>query len=189
MELAELLRRVSGAFEALGIPYFVTGSMATIAYGEPRFTRDIDVVVRLRKSDIGRLRLEFPEEEFYLSAGAADEAIEHAGQFNILHPGSGLKIDVMVADSSEFNDSRFGRSRKLPIGGSSTAAFASPEDVIIKKLEYFRAGESDKHLRDIAGVVKVMGDDLDHGYIKVWSQRLGLTSLWQQVLDRVASEH
>ena len=45
MELAELLHRVTASLEALDIPYLVTGSMATIAYGEPRFTRDIDVVV------------------------------------------------------------------------------------------------------------------------------------------------
>ena len=188
MELAELLRRVTGAFEALRISYFVTGSMATIAYGEPRFTRDIDVVVRLAEQDIDRLCSVFPEEEFYLSPEAAGEAIEHTGQFNILHPGSGLKIDVMVAGSSEFDDSRFSRSRMLPIGPSSKAVFASPEDVIIKKLEYFRKGESDKHLRDIAGVIKVMGDGLDHEYIEAWSRRLGLVSLWIQVLERATSE-
>jgi len=188
MELAELLHRVTAALEALDIPYLVVGSMATIAYGEPRFTRDIDVAVRLEKQDIGRLRSEFPEEEFYLSPEAAGEAIEHSGQFNILHPSSGLKIDLMVAGKSEFDESRFSRSRRLPIGPSSAAVFASPEDVIIKKLEYYRQGESDKHLRDIAGVIKVMGDDLDQGYIEAWSRRLNLESLWKRVLEQATSE-
>ena len=188
MELAELLHRVTAAFEELGIPYLVTGSMATIAYGEPRFTRDIDVVVRLEKRDIEKLRSVFPEVEYYLSPEAANEAIENAGQFNILHPRSGLKIDLMVASSSEFDESRFRRSRKLPIGPSSEAMFASPEDVIIKKLEYFRQGESDKHLRDIAGVVKVMGEKIDHEYIELWSRCLGLESLWKKVLEKTTSK-
>lgn len=187
MELAELLHRVTASFEALEIPYLVTGSMATIAYGEPRFTRDIDVVVRLEKQDIGRWRSEYPEEEFYLSLEAAGDAIEHSGQFNILHPSSGLNIDLMVASSSEFDESRFSRSRKLPIGPASEAVFASPEDVIIKKLEYYRQGESDKHLRDIAGVVKVMGDELDKGYIEAWSRRLGLKSIWKKALEQATS--
>jgi hypothetical protein len=184
MELAELLRRVTGAFEALRIPYLVTGSMATIAYGEPRFTRDIDVVVRLEKHDVDRLRSFFPEEDFYLSPEVACEAIGRCGQFNILHPRSGLKIDVMIAGSSEFDESRFSRARTLSTGPSSEAVFASPEDVIIKKLEYYRQGESDKHLRDIAGVVQVMGDELDREYVETWARRFGLESLWQQVLER-----
>ena len=186
MELAELLHRVTGALDALGVPYFVTGSMATIAYGEPRFTRDIDVVVRLKKQDIDRLRSHFPEAEYYFDPEVAGEAIERSGQFNILHPRSGLKIDVMVASSSEFDESRFSRARTLPTGPSSEVVFASPEDVIIKKLDYYRQGESDKHLRDIAGVVKVMGDELDRGYIERWARRLGLESLWRQVVERSA---
>jgi len=188
MELAELLHRVTASLEALDIPYLITGSMATIAYGEPRFTRDIEVVVRLEKQDIERLRAVFPEEEFYLNPEAAADAIEHSGQFNILHPSSGLKIDLMVASSSAFDESRFSRSRRLPIGPSSEAVFASPEDVIIKKLDYYRQGESDKHFRDIAGVVKVMGHALDRGYIESWSRRLNLESLWKRVLEQATSE-
>lgn len=34
MEQSELLRRVAGALERLGLRYFVTGSMATISFGE-----------------------------------------------------------------------------------------------------------------------------------------------------------
>ena len=188
MELAELLRRVTAALEELDIPYLVTGSMATIAYGEPRFTRDIDVVVRIEKQDIGRLRSIFPEEEFYLSTEAVLEAIEHRGQFNVLHPRSGLKVDFMVAGSGDFDRSRFGRSRRVQIGPSSAAVFAAPEDVVIKKLEYYRDGESEKHLRDIAGVVKVTGEELDRGYIEEWVRRLDLETIWDRVLERIEPE-
>jgi hypothetical protein len=185
MELAELLHRVTAALEELDIPYLVTGSMATIAYGEPRFTRDIDVVVRIQKRDIERLRSAFPEEEFYLSTTAVLEALEHTGQFNVLHPRSGLKIDFMVAGSGEFDESRFGRSRRLQIGPSSAAVFAAPEDVVIKKLEYYREGESEKHLRDIVGVIKVTGHELDRKYIEEWVRRLDLETVWRHVLERL----
>ena len=188
MELAELLRRVTAALEELEIPYLVTGSMATIAYGEPRFTRDIDVVVRIDREDIEKLRSVLPEEEFYLSTEAALEALEQAGQFNVLHPRSGLKIDFMVAGSGEFDESRFGRSRRLQIGPASAAEFAAPEDVVIKKLEYYSEGESEKHLRDIAGVIKVTGDELDRSYIEEWARRLDLEAVWRQVLDRLEQE-
>jgi len=145
------------------------------------------VVVRIERQDIERLRAVFPEDEFYLSTHAALEALEHSRQFNVLHPRSGLKVDFMVAGSSAFDDSRFARSRRLQIGPSSDAMFAAPEDVVIKKLEYYRDGESEKHLRDIAGVVKVTGDELDRGYIEDWVRRLDLEETWQRVLEHIES--
>jgi len=72
----------------------VTGSVATIAYGEPRFTNDVDVVVRLPLNAIERVRAAFPDEEFHLSRQALRDAVLRSTQFNILHPRSGLKVDV-----------------------------------------------------------------------------------------------
>jgi hypothetical protein len=66
------------------------------------------------------------------------------------------------------------------------AVFASPEDVILKKLEYHREGGSDKHLRDIAGVLKISGDPLDLAYLDDWSSRLGLADLWAKVRATLA---
>jgi hypothetical protein len=181
MELADLLLRVTRTFEELNLPYLVTGSLATIAYGEPRLTIDIDVVVRLPGGAVDRLCSAFPEAEFYVSPDAVRDAVRRKSQFNILHPRSGLKVDVMVADDSDFNASRFSRSRTLAISASGEAVFASPEDVILKKLEYYREGGSDKHLRDIAGVLKIMGEELDLRYLDTWARRLGVDGLWAQI--------
>ena len=186
MELAELLRHVTSTLDQLGIPYLVTGSVATIAYGEPRLTNDIDLVVRLSPLQVQPLCDAFPGDEFYISPEAVMDSAKRWGQFNILHPTSGLKIDVMVADDSEFNTSRFGRARLLSVAPDVVVAFASPEDVILKKLEYFREGGSDKHLRDITGVLKIMGPELDHQYLTDWARRLGLTDLWQEACEVAA---
>jgi len=183
MELIELLTRVTDSLDQLGIPYLVTGSMATIAYGEPRLTNDIDLVVRLSPLQVPSLCDAFPEDEFYVSREAALDSARRWRQFNILHPKSGLKIDVMVADDSDFNASRFGRARLLSVAPDVTATFASPEDVILKKLEYFREGGSEKHLRDISGVLKIMGPELDQQYLVVWARRLGLSALWREICE------
>lgn len=185
MELDELVARLATIFEDLAIPYFVTGSVATIAYGEPRFTNDIDIVVRLFPLLADRLCAAFPEDQFCLSPEAVLSAVRHSGQFKIIHPGSGLKVDVMVADESDFNADRFARARRLSVSPTTKASFASPEDVIIKKLEFYRKGGSEKHLRDIAGVIKVCGAELDLDYLKRWTRRLGLASLWAEVRDAV----
>ncbi len=183
MELSELLVRVTRTLEQQGVPYLVTGSIATIAYGEPRLTVDIDVVVRLPVDAVKALCAAFPAEEFYVSPEAALDAVRHSSQFNILHPRSGLKVDVMVAEQSDFNASRFARARAIAISPAAEAVFASPEDVILKKLEYYREGGSDKHLRDIAGVIRIMGDELDLQYLELWSTRLGVRDLWVEVRE------
>ena len=76
MELYDLLAHVVETFERLRIPYLVTGSVASMAYGEPRLTNDIDVVARIREADIPGLLAAFPTGEFYLSEDAIREAIQ-----------------------------------------------------------------------------------------------------------------
>lgn len=178
MDPSELLERLATTLESLRIPYLITGSMATIAYGEPRFTNAIDVVVRLASHQIDELCSAFPAEDFYISREAVADAVARHTQFNILHPTSGLKIDVMVADDSEFNQTRFSRARSLRVAADRDVTFASPEDVIIKKLVFYREGGSEKHLRDISGVLKIMDAEIDRAYIERWVQRLGLTREW-----------
>jgi hypothetical protein len=179
MEQSELLRYVTRVLEQLGLRYFVTGSVATIFFGEPRFTNDIDIVVDLPPSRIGDFCQAFPGSDFYVSEESVRRAVTRKKQFNVIHPASGLKIDVMVPSEDAFNRSRFARTRRVQPAPDYYAVFASPEDVILKKLEYYRDGGSDKHLRDIAGILKISGETIDLAYIDEWASRLGLADLWE----------
>ncbi len=185
MEAEEFLDRVCQIFDSLGIRYFVTGSMASIAYGEPRFTNDIDLVVTLTIDQVPALCAAFPAPEFCYSPDAAKLAVKKSFQFNILHPTSGLKADLIVADDSEFNRSRFARTRRLALKPDREIAFASPEDIILKKLDFFRAGGSEKHLRDIVGILKVQAGQIDDAYLADWIARLGLAAEWRLITDRM----
>jgi hypothetical protein len=182
MEHSDLLRHLTLTLERLGIRYLITGSSATIFFGEPRFTNDIDVVVVLTADRIHDLLAAFPSSEFYVSEEAARRAVEQRAQFNIIHPASGLKVDVIVSGDSAFDHSRFHRAVRVH-PSDFDASFASPEDVIIKKMQYFEEGGSEKHLRDIAGVLKVMGEQIDRRYIAEWAQRLGVGEIWQRVIQ------
>ena len=185
MDQDELLRHVVRACETLGLRYFVTGSVATIFYGEPRFTNDIDVVVELPPETVPGLLKEFPAEDFYLSEESVRRAIRRKGQFNVIHPASGLKVDVMIPSGDAFDQSRFSRTRTLHPAPDLDAVFASPEDVIVKKMAYYREGGSEKHLRDIAGVLELGGSEIDRGYIGEWAERLGLVEVWKEILARL----
>jgi hypothetical protein len=158
--------------------------MATIFFGEPRFTIDIDIVVDLPANRIAEFCAAFPAPEFYLSEETVHRAVSRRGQFNIIHPSSGLKVDVMVPADSSFNRSRFSRAKRIRPAPSFDAVFSSAEDVILKKMEAYREGGSEKHLRDIAGVLKITGEHLDCGYITAWADRMGTSRIWKEILSR-----
>ena len=181
MEQLDLLRAVVEIIEDLGLRYFVTGSTATIFYGEPRFTNDIDIVIDLSEHQIVDFCRRFPSEEFYVSDSAARDAIRNTSQFNIIHPASGLKVDVIIPEPNQFNESRFVRARRLHATDDLDAYFASPEDAIIKKMEYYRKGGSQKHIRDIASVLKISRNRIDMGYIDQWAHQMGLDEIWSAI--------
>jgi hypothetical protein len=184
MEPSEPLSTLASKLASLGIPYFVTGSMASMAYGEPRFTNDIDVVVDLPVSIVSALCAAFPAPAYFLSELAVREAVARRHQFNILHPESGLKIDVVVGKTTAFDRARFERCRRLPVAPGIEVCFASPEDVILKKLEFHKEGGSDEHLRDIASNCKVSGHRLDLEYLRQWASTLGVQDTWEAIARR-----
>lgn len=185
MELFEFLKKVVGVLERLEIPYLVTGAVAAMAYGEPRLTNDIDIVAAIEEKHVADLLKVFPSDEFYINEETAREAILKTGQFNIIHPASGLKMDIIIKQDSPFDNSRFSRVRRIYPAETYQANFAAPEDVIIKKMEYYKEGGSEKHLRDIAGILKISGEMVDRDYIAEWSHRLGLIQIWEAVQKRL----
>jgi hypothetical protein len=177
---------VAESLDGLGIPYLVTGSMASSVFGDARLTNDIDVVVDLKPSQVDAFCAAFPEPEFYCPREFVAEAVHKRFQFNVIHPESGLKIDVMLPTDSPFDRSRLSRAVRLQDGPDVGAWFASPEDVILKKLEYFKEGGSEKHVRDILGILRIRGERVDRGYIGEWAGRLGVTAEWEMILGRLA---
>jgi hypothetical protein len=181
MTQAELIRHLVEVLETLAAEYMIGGSQASMYYGEPRLTRDVDVVVALGLDELPALLRGFPRDQFYVDEGAAREAVATSGQFNIIHPGSGLKIDVYVNPDTEYDRARLARRQRLPLVPGVDAYFARPEDIVLYKLLYYRQVESGMHLRDIIGILRVSGPELDEPYITEWAARLGLTNLWSQV--------
>lgn len=176
----ELLLHLVDSLEALEIPYALAGSIAATAYGEPRATLDIDVVVDLRVDDLPALCQRFPPNHYHLDEVAAKAAIEERRQFNIIHPASGLKIDLFVA-GDEIERHQLSDRRRRPAIGDREASFSPPEDLILKKLQYYSAGGSDKHLRDIAAMLDVSGSEIDLVSVGRQAESLGLADLWQLV--------
>ncbi|MDH4196301.1 MAG: nucleotidyltransferase family protein [Candidatus Aminicenantes bacterium] len=185
MDQRELLHHAARCFNDRRIPYFITGSVASFLYGEPRLTQDIDIVADIRERNIPGLLECFPKKEFYIDDFSIRRAIHEKSQFNIIHPSSGIKIDIIIPKGGTFDRQRFERRRAVRTPGGLIIQYSSPEDIIISKLEFYREGRSEKHLRDIAGIVKISGEELDLGYIAAVTQGKGLKEIWQDFLERI----
>lgn len=188
MEQSELVRLVVRAFESLNIPYMITGSHASAYYGEPRFTRDIDIVAEIQEEQVDGFARYFPLNEFYCDKDMIVTEIKRRGQFNIIHAASGLKIDIILTKETPFSKAEFSRRRRSKVFSDQETNFATPEDVIIKKMDFYKQGGSEKHLRDITGILKISGDAVDKAYITDWATRLGLTEIWNAILKRLEGE-
>lgn len=167
----------------LGVRYIVSGSIAAILYGEPRLTHDVDFVVYLRPDDIPRLLAVFPSPTFYVPPAeviATEIARGHQGHFNVIHSDTGFKADFYPAGRDELHAWAFQRARRMEYRTESVIV-APPEYVIIRKLEYYREGSSEKHLRDIRAILTVSGEQIDRPALSEWIARRGLASEWQRV--------
>lgn len=162
------------------IDYMVVGSVASILYGEPRMTRDMDIVVELKSGAVRKLNSSFSFEEYYIPPDETmTSEIVGRGQFNLIHHASGLKIDFIIRKDTPHAIQEFNRRRKVPFTSDFTAWVASPEDVIIKKLSYYREGGSEKHLSDIRGILAQT--DIDETYLNRWISELDLQKQWKKV--------
>ena len=185
MDQADLLRHAIGILESQGLTYMLVGSYASAIYGEPRFTHDIDIVIHMPADAAGRLCAAFPPPEFYVSQAAAREAILYGGQFNVIHPGSGNKIDFMIPRKDAWGQSQLSRRIRRPILPDLEGFVAAPEDVIIGKLWYYDDGGSEKHLRDIAAMLQTSADHIDTEYVEKWAKQLHFLEHWRLVVERV----
>ena len=170
----------------LRVRYMVSGSVAVIVYGEPRLTHDIDLVLWLGREHIARLSETFPPGEFYCPPPeviGVELARELHGHFNLIHQATGFKADVYLAGRDPLHEWAFERVRRLDVEGEPLFV-APPEYVIVRKLEYFREGGSEKHLRDIRSMLDtspklVRLDDLERliaarGLAEAWKQAQAL---------------
>jgi hypothetical protein len=185
MEQLDILRHAVEALERMKVPYVIVGSIASIAYGESRFTQDIDIIAAFEMKHVEEVLTSFPPDEFYWSESAIRDAIRTSFQFNVIHPSSGNKIDFILPRGDQWASIQMGRGRPVRLFSDRDVMIAAPEDVILGKLWYFAEGGGDRHLRDIAGILRVTGDGVSRAEVERWATKLGYLEIWQQIVAKV----
>jgi hypothetical protein len=182
----EVTMIVVEALEALGVPYLIGGSLASSLYGSTRATLDADILADLRPEQAEFLDGKLSQ-EFYLDLGAVREAIRRRGSFNAIHVETAFKIDVFVPQDRPFDRMELERRQRHEVGTSRprSAYFASPEDIILSKLEWYRSGGevSDRQWNDILAVLRVQGEQLDRQYLQRWAEELRVPDLLERAVQ------
>jgi hypothetical protein len=177
--------------EELGIPYMVTGAVASIVYGPPRVTHDIDLVVLIDTERAQTFVNAFQPEQFYcppIEVVRFESKRPVRGHFNIIHHETGFKADVYLMGTDPLHRWGMSKRRRIQIGGGSFW-IAPPEYVILRKLEYYREGGSQKHLDDIIGILDISSEVVDIPLILEKAGNLGLEAQWKAVLERRGHSH
>lgn len=183
----EPLRAIAAILDQLGLPWCLGGSLASSFFGEPRATRDIDLIVELSLADIESLARNV-EPRFYVSREAMKEAVTARRSFNIIDTESGFKLDLFVRGDSAFDVSEFSRREIVLIdpGARISVPIKSAEDSILRKLLWFQEGGSvsDQQWRDITGILAAQAGKLDEQYLTLWARQLG----FEPLLSRAVSD-
>lgn len=180
MEIEDLLVKIAKALDELKIPYIITGGMAVSAWGRPRTTLNIDIMIELLPKNINLLAKELLkiDKDVYVSEDAMREALKHKGEFNFIHPQSGLKVDFWIV-SNDFNKQKIKRAKTRKIG-EQKVNFISPEDLVLSKLLWHKESYSTKQLEDIKSVLSIT--KIDMKYLKKWAAKQGTIEILNNLI-------
>lgn len=180
-----LLVSIARILERLNIPYLITGGLAVVVWGRPRFTADIDIVVELKKRNLNELERALRR---LTPIGSIDtqmmqEAFERQEEFNVVDHTSGMKVDFWILKKTAFDRSRLKRRVAKKIL-NTRLFFISPEDLLLTKLSWYKESESTRQLEDAGSILAISGKKLDRAYVKRWARWLKVSRSLNKLLKK-----
>jgi hypothetical protein len=189
-ELIDVALMVTTVLEELGVTYAIGGSVASTLYGVPRSTVDADLVADLQAEHISPF-IAALKEKFYIDPLSVMDAILNQSSFNLVHLESMFKVDIFIPRQRDFDRNQLDRRvlRTVTTQPENSAWIASVEDTVLAKLEWFRLGgeSSERQWRDVLGILKKQGEDIDIAYLRQQATDLNVADLLEQALIEVAS--
>lgn len=163
--LLDAISATVAALDGTGIPYAITGSIASGIYGEPIPSQDVDIGIRMTRAQAEELDSRLPQ-RFYRSAERMVIAAENAELCNLIDADTGLKVDLCVLASTPFYDSVMARRALKSLGaGGPEYYMVTAEDVILMKLVWRKDTRSAKQWENALSVARVQGARMDWKYM------------------------
>ncbi len=174
----DILRDVCDRLERNAVAYMLTGSMAMNCYAQPRMTRAIDFVLELQPGDFAKLAQAF-EPDYYVPREALEQAVLTRGMCNLLHYESVVKVDWVVRKDTPYRKLEFERRARVALPDCSVWIL-SKEDLILSKLAWAKASDSELQRRDVRNLLSTSPDT---AYLRQWAPELGAAELLEELLD------
>jgi len=185
-----LVLRMAEVLDELGLRYALGGSMASSLLGEPRSTVDVDLAVQLDPAS-GEALLDRVDDAFYVPLDAARTAIRRQSSFNLVDTANALKVDIFVLGDGLLDRMQIERRVLVDVPGAPSGIWVtSPEDQVLRKLDWYRQGErvSDRQWRDVVGILRVHRGSLDDAHLAATAVALDLADDLEEARRQAASE-
>ena len=180
----EFLEQLVRQLEGHGVAFMIAGSIASSFHGEPRATRDVDLVIDCSRDQLSALLEAVQQLGWYVNPDAAMAAHAERATFNVIDPASGWKADLTVRKTRDFSSCEFERRITAQVFGpdSIPVMVSTPEDTILSKLEWSRDARSEQQYRDALAVAVLGGRQLDRDYLRRWAAELRVSETLERLL-------
>ena len=142
------------------------------------------MVVELKPELAGAL-VDAIEHEYYVARSRVHDAVRREASFNVIHLGTMVKVDLFVSLSDAYDQECLDRGHMEALTDASESAVmvASPEDVVLNKLIWYRKGgeTANRQWLDVLGILRVQRN-LDATYMNRWAPRLRVADLLERAL-------
>jgi hypothetical protein len=164
---------------AVGATYAIWGGLAVVAYGEPRYTQDMDILLSPSGLLVGRMVQRLAESHYHVDRQVVQQALT-GGFFNVIHLYYHIKTDFYVPNEPELQ-AMIAERVYLPFDEARRAAYITPASVIFAKLRAYADSQSTRHLDDIASIIRMQAGRLEQKELDIAAARLGLLGMWRSL--------
>ena len=185
MDLDITTQKIVAVLEKLDRPFAFTGGLAAITYGDPRTTRDVDLIMEINpwEQDFADTLANLLGDDFFFSIEGCREAIVEQTMFQAIDKETMFKIDFHLSDLVPGSCERR-QNIKIPTG--QIVPMVTQEDSILSKLVWIKLG-SGRSRKDVVAMLRVQ-ENLDNDYLETTAEQLGVQSILDE-LRKIAESY